>query len=81
MQVMARTIGTIATALALCLAGGCLSRGIEDVHILNDDAVYRFGANTVVEKVLYQTDDGEWIEYPKPVLFPMGFYIGKGPED
>ena len=61
---------------------GCLTTrpDYQDVKIVNDEAVYRFGRNTVVDGILYQTDDGEWLPYPKPVMFPAGFYIGKGPE-
>lgn len=61
---------------------GCTTRkAITDVTIVNDEAVYRLGENTVVDNVEYQTEDGEWIKFQTPVAFPKGFMIGKGPED
>lgn len=67
--------------ILLSLVGCTTQRTITDVTIVNDEAVYRLGENTVVENVEYQTEDGEWIKFQTPVAFPKGFLVGKGPDD
>ncbi len=66
---------------AFLFAGCQTDKTITDVMIVNDEAVYRLGENTVIENIEYQTEDGEWLKFQTPVAFPKGFFIGKGPED
>ena len=67
--------------IIFAIVGCSTQKAITDVTIVNDEAVYRLGENTVVDNVEYQTEDGEWIKFQTPVAFPKGFMIGKGPED
>jgi len=73
-----KTVLAILSAIAIT---GCTSINYDEVGIVNDDAVYKLGSNTIIKNVMYQTDDGEWLPYDKPILFPKGFMIGRGPED